>query len=251
MQPNPDVIYFWPDFVRKTGSAAAALFLSQAVAWSQESTPGWVSKSLRDWEEKTGLKPESVKKSQQRLVALGFLKERPGKTGFCLTKMVDLPSRAYRRAGPLKGGTALPQPCFPEGEQGEGMIKNIEGKIFQACKDLRDLTKQRTGKHYTDHILQRRWRTLAESFVREQLQGNQDHFLIILTWYMQNIDGEYMPECGSIPQFCNKFRQLEKARMRQSQNGNDPQNSTVDKIVRIIRKTNIIKGTKVDLRDTW
>ena len=133
-------------------------------------------------------------------------------------------------------------PNPPKG--GNGVSFNLEeGRVFQACKDFRHFIKGRTGKQYTDHILQRRWRTVAESFVQEQLKGNQGHFLKVLDWYMQNIDGKYVPECLSIPRFCEKFRQIEKAHHRKE--GTTPEEASEYKVTTVIRKS------ADPLEDTW
>lgn len=105
------------------------------------------------------------------------------------------------------------------------------------------MVKKRTGKNYPDHILQKRWITLTTSFVQDQLQGKQDHFLKVLDWYMKNIDGAYITECTSLPGFCEKFRQIEKARSRQAQSNGESDPETHNTV--IIRKHN------PNLKDTW
>ena len=137
--------------------------------------------------------------------------------------------KTYPPSPPLKGGGIV---------SGTG-----EGRVFQACKDFRDMAKIRTGKTYTDHILQRRWITVATTFIQDQLQGNQDHFLKVLDWYVNNIDGEYIPECPSLPSFCDKFRQIEKARARHFKTtGESPEENNI---------TAVIHKHNPNLKDTW
>jgi len=140
-----------------------------------------------------------------------------------------------------------PHPYTPV--RGKGMFLEKEDKIFQACKDFRQFIKERTGEHCTDYILQRRWRTIVEAFIQQQLKGDQGHFLKVLQWYVENIEGDYIPECLTLPRFCTKFRSIEKARSRQmQQTGSDSEAPTVTTIV---HKPTIIKGTKCATEDTW
>lgn len=265
-------IFFYPVLFKWTQSIPAALILTQVIHWTRKLSKerdGWFYKTREQWEQETKLSPRQQRLGRKKLRKLGFLEEKfvgaPPKIWFHLgsrlqnltlqmqplqplprvTDIGDSRSRFYAHAHTKKQTT---QTTNSLALAREGGIKEIlgqgEGKLYQACKDFRQLVKKRTGKFYPDHILQKRWITLATSFVQDQLQGNQDHFLKVLDWYVKNIDGAYITECTSLPGFCEKFRQIEKARSRQAQSNGDSNPGETHNIV-------IIREHNPNLKDTW
>jgi hypothetical protein len=131
-------------------------------------------------------------------------------------------------------------PPFPP-VRGEGMLLETEGRVFQACQDFRQFVKKRHGNHYSDHILQKRWITTVTAYIQDQLQGNQDHFLAVLDWYKLNVNGQYIPECFSLPGFCQKFHQIEKARSRET--GDEPVPARI--------QVTTVSPSHTPIEDTW
>jgi len=68
-------IAFRRDFVEIAGSAAGALFLSQAVYWTGTKPDGWFYKSREDWTEETGLTRYEQESARIALKKIGVLEE--------------------------------------------------------------------------------------------------------------------------------------------------------------------------------
>ncbi|RLW64710.1 MAG: hypothetical protein B6D73_10785 [gamma proteobacterium symbiont of Stewartia floridana] len=78
-------IAYYKVFADLAGCVKAALLLSQALYWSPRSAleGGWFWKSMKEWEEETGLTRYELQGARKKLVALGFMDEtrkgrRPG-----------------------------------------------------------------------------------------------------------------------------------------------------------------------------
>lgn len=76
--PGQQVIAFQCAFIRLTGSAMAALMLSQAFYWAGRTTDqdGWFWKTAKQWQEETGLSRREQETARKRLRSLGLLEER-------------------------------------------------------------------------------------------------------------------------------------------------------------------------------
>lgn len=84
-------IAFHRCFVEVAGSVAGAVFLSQAVYWSQNSTAvardGWFYKTMHDWSSETGMSRFEIESARKSLRARGILEE----------SRQDVPAKLYYR----------------------------------------------------------------------------------------------------------------------------------------------------------
>ncbi len=70
-------IAFHPALARAAGSAAAGLFLSQLLYWSNRgrNEDGWIWKHAREWEEETCLTLDEQKTARKKLREAGLVEE--------------------------------------------------------------------------------------------------------------------------------------------------------------------------------
>ncbi|AMO56576.1 hypothetical protein [Endozoicomonas montiporae] len=87
-----NVVAYRPEFREVSGSAAAAVMLSQFFYWSQNKTTrqrnGWFYKTAKQITEETGLTRSEQETARRRLIAAGLMQEKlcgvPAKVWFCL-----------------------------------------------------------------------------------------------------------------------------------------------------------------------
>jgi len=233
-------------------SWAEFILLGRITSLCREGKGAWVSnKALGTWINRSS---SWVSQSLSRMEELGLLQikikrvENKGtyRTIWVAGGVSDDGEGGIRRRIPgvsddessllYKNNKLFPAPVAP------GMDIR-EGRVFQLCKDFRQLVKERTGKHYPDHIIQKRWTLILTSFIRDQLQGDQSRFVKVLDWYKDNIDGEFIPECSNLPMFCLKFRQIEKARSRHFKSNGE--SSDAPEVEAVFHKHNS------KIKDTW
>src|SRR5262249_2390549 len=94
-------IAFHRCLVPVTGSVTAALMLSQAVYWTRHTNnpQGWFYKSIREWEEETGLTRREQETARKRL----------RNTGFWTEKLTGVPATVHFRIDAEKLAVALGQ----------------------------------------------------------------------------------------------------------------------------------------------
>lgn len=77
-QPGADYLISYPrSFVIITGNVSSAIFLSQLLSLSKnaDETDGWVSKSMSEWEELTGMRRNEQSAARKNLQAINLLEE--------------------------------------------------------------------------------------------------------------------------------------------------------------------------------
>lgn len=77
-QPGADYLISYPrSFVIKTGNVSSAIFLSQLLSLSKntDETDGWVSKSMSEWEDLTGMRRNEQSAARKNLQAINLLEE--------------------------------------------------------------------------------------------------------------------------------------------------------------------------------
>lgn len=109
-------------FVKATGNVSSAIFLSQLLSLSKNATEtdGWISKSMTEWEELTGLKRHEQETARKNLRAIYLLEEKtrgmPATLCFRLKHdaiAILLPeANHYAETGKLVSNLV----CSPEGE---------------------------------------------------------------------------------------------------------------------------------------
>jgi len=236
-------------FIDWCGAHTSAFLLAQLTYWTEicPKEDGWICKTKKQWEKETGLSRRTQESARRTLIALGFLEEESYITEdmtkrirFRLTtKFYDFVAgvgtqetypQAPRRPGVgtqetlcahnaragdrLHNKTTIPRGSG-RGDGLEGFKINAEGKLFKLCKKYAQFAQARYGECPTDYIIQKRWVTEAFNVITTLLDGDKSHFIEILQWYMENVrTNNYLTECTSMPAFCKKFRQIEKAMRR-------------------------------------
>lgn len=89
IMPNQNnTVIFNPKFMELGINMPGALFLSQALSWSQNSEDdGWFTKTMDEWEQATGLSKHQQSYARNKLIKLNILKE----------KQKGMPRRIYFR----------------------------------------------------------------------------------------------------------------------------------------------------------
>jgi hypothetical protein len=119
-------VVFCPQLVSITGTANAALFLSQCLYWSERGKDGWFYKTAGDWEAELGLTRREQETVRKVLVERGFIEEkRGGERG----KMHYRVNEEVITAA-LSVCTKTPN-CQPEKEPSDAQISLAENDIVQ------------------------------------------------------------------------------------------------------------------------
>ena len=82
------VIEFYAEFAKLTGSIPAAIFLTYALRFQRRSG-GWFSKTVEEWEKATTLSERQQNLARQKLRTLGVLQEVRKGIGYKLWYWVD------------------------------------------------------------------------------------------------------------------------------------------------------------------
>lgn len=118
-------------FVDFTGSLDKALFLSQALYWSDKGKDGWFYKSYREWQEETTLSEYQIRKAAKCLQAKGLLETKVKKADgtpvlhYRLIKEKLVSSiMKFLQGPPLKNSRNYPYKTKTTTETTEGVFKD-------------------------------------------------------------------------------------------------------------------------------
>lgn len=155
-------------FVKATGNVSSAIFLSQLLSLSKNATEtdGWMSKSMTEWEELTGLRRHEQETARKNLRAINLLKEevRGMPATLCFRLKHDeiarlLPeANQYAETGKLVSNLV----CSSEGEDREAPesaanqfaenSKPLENKACETESHLQDEVKKTNSSVFEERV---------------------------------------------------------------------------------------------------
>lgn len=130
-------------FVKATGNVVSAIFLSQLLSLSKNATEtdGWISKSMKEWEELTGLRRHEQETARKNLQAINLLEEdvrgMPGK--LCFRLKHDEIARLLPEANQyVENGKLVSNLVFSPDGVGKNTAENSVNQFAENNKSLED-----------------------------------------------------------------------------------------------------------------
>jgi len=248
------VIAFQTIYVEWTGSVTAALMLSQLIYWEEKGDEdGWIFKTMKEWQEETGLTPDEQYGARKKLRKSRLVEEKlAGQPARLFYRVVD---REYRE----RINAHFQLEAFPLTSQGKSLTlargfsphshdttyhdkKITERDSEVRARIARPKTSHSFGLNGDEHTAKsttgewvkqfdefrishrlhlgkakpnlRKWEQVAQELL-DQLDGDTDRIQLVLDWYFLHWKDPWVVHCQALTTFCADFFKIEKAMLRE------------------------------------